>query len=120
MASSTSVVNFADRLAAMRQGAGLGFTTQIMRSTSVFNARGERVSPRRFTQGGHHGSAEQGWASRRARRPRSRDRARYTAEDPQQVRTGPAGHEERKSWLDALNEMSEKVNRIELDTRSNA
>ena len=117
--ASTSVVNFADRLAAMRAGLNIGSTTQIMRSTSMFNARGERVSPRRFVQGGRHGSAEQGLAFS-ARRPRSRDRVRYTGETAQEVRAGPAGQEERQSWLDALNEMSEKINRIDLDTRTNA
>ena len=125
--ASHGVMNFADRLAAMRAGSGIGAVagtgvgaiTQIMRSQSMFNARGERVSPRRFVEGGRHGSAEHGLATS-ARRPRSRDRMRYAGEETQTVRTGPAGQEERRSWLDALNEMSEKINRIELDTRSNA
>ena len=98
----------------------IGATTQAMRSMSMFNSRGERISPRRFTEGGRHGSAERESAGGSLRRPRSRERARYVQEPAQPIRTGPAGQEERRSWLDALNDLAEKVNRIDLDTRNNA
>ena len=65
-----------------------------------------------------HGSDERGFGSRSLppRRPRSRDGRGNTSE----IRSGPAGHEERREWLDALEDVKERVKTIETTQRSHA
>ena len=110
------MASVADNIIRFRRGASAGAGT----IPTVCDSRGMRVSPLRFSMGGRHGSAEPWSIAGHIRRPRSRDRDRVTFEDTHvNVRSGPAGPEERKSWLDALNDMTTRLTPLEKSSRDN-
>ena len=94
---------------------------------NVIGMRGDYVDPGQFVR---HGSDEQG--SHRSRggigrripstpRVRSRERGeRSETPTHQRVRAGPAGQEERRDWLDALRDVTERLGALETATRHNA
>ena len=85
---------------------------------AVIGQRGQRVLPGQFV---HHGSTENKSSSRR---PRSRDRRdhddvmRGSNGGPTNIRSGPAGVQERMEWLDALADVKQRITSIETTNRS--
>ena len=89
------------------------------RTSSANDMRGLPMPPYGFLR---HGSDEHGFGARAAARslPAGRKARSRDGRDLPDIRSGPAGVQERTEWLDALQDVKERISTVETTQRSHA
>ena len=87
-------------------------------SSTIMGQYGNTVSPGQFVR---HGSDERSSGShRRQNRSRERTAGRTQSQPTLELRTGPAGVQERQEWMEALADVKERVTTLERNDRAKA